>query len=87
MRLTGVIIISVAFVLSLPASASVEKAPVDKYHVTAEEKIACTRDAMRLCFGAYPDEDKLLTCMVQNHSELTPTCRVAFDAGVRRRHP
>lgn len=58
----------------------------DKYHVTATEKAACTKDAIRLCFGTYPDEDKLIACMRVNHSSLTPTCRVAFDAGMRRRH-
>lgn len=57
----------------------------DKYHVTAREKAACTADAMRLCMSAYPDEDKLLLCMKTNRASLSPTCQIAFDAGVRRR--
>lgn len=58
----------------------------DKYHVTEQEKAACTADAARLCLSAYPNEDALLACMKQNRSSLSPTCLVAFDAGVRRRH-
>ena len=58
----------------------------DKYHITNAEKAACTLDAMRLCSGTYPDEDGLLACMRQNHASLSTICRVAFDAGARRRH-
>ena len=57
----------------------------DKYHITAEEKAACSSDALRLCSEAYPDEDKLLSCMKQNHESLSAMCRVAFDAGRKRR--
>ena len=57
----------------------------DKYRVTAQEKAACTSDAIRLCMHTYPDEDKLLACMKQNRDGLTATCRIAFDAGVKRR--
>lgn len=57
----------------------------DKFRVTAAEKAACGEDAARLCISAYPDEDKLLRCMKQNRTSLTPACLVAFDAGVRRR--
>lgn len=57
----------------------------DKYHITDAEKAACTMDAMRLCSGTYPNEDGLLSCMRDKHSSLSSTCRVAFDAGVRRR--
>ena len=58
----------------------------DKYHITNAEKVACTADAMRLCSGVYPDEDGLIACMRQNRSSLTTLCRVAFDAGLKRRH-
>jgi hypothetical protein len=57
----------------------------DKYRVTAAEKAACTEDAIRLCMDAYPSEEKLLVCMKENRASLSPTCRVAFDAGLKRR--
>ena len=60
-------------------------ASTDKFHVTDAEKAACTSDAVRFCFGTYPDETKLLSCMKQNRSQLSDTCRVAFDMGVKRR--
>jgi hypothetical protein len=58
----------------------------DKYHVTEQERVACSSDALRLCSQAYPDEDALISCMKTNRSQLTPACVVAFDAGIRRRH-
>ncbi len=60
-------------------------ASADPYHVTDAEKAACTSDAVRFCYGTYPDEGKLLSCMKQNRSMLSDSCRVAFDAGVKRR--
>ena len=58
----------------------------DKYRVTKAEKAACTADAIRFCMDAYPSEDKLLVCMKANRESLSSTCRVAFDAGLKRRH-
>lgn len=58
----------------------------DNFHVTDAEKAACTSDAVRFCYGTYPDESRLLTCMKENRAALSSVCRVAFDAGVRRRH-
>ena len=72
-----------ALVLSLlPMSCLAQD---DKYHVTQAEKAACTSDAMRLCSQTYPDEDRLFVCLKQNRDSLTQACRVAFDAGVKRR--
>ena len=61
-------------------------AQADKFHVTAEEKAACSDDAARFCSNAYPDEDKLLSCMKVNRTALSANCLVAFDTGVKRRH-
>ena len=60
-------------------------ASTDKFHVTDAEKAACTSDAVRFCYGTYPDEIKLLSCMKQNRAQLSDSCRVAFDTGVKRR--
>ena len=67
---------------ALPHASHAES---DKYHITPAEKAACTSDAVRLCMEAYPDEDRLLSCMKQNRDALSAVCRVAFDAGTRRR--
>ena len=69
-------------VLLLPVTCLAQE---DKYHVTEAEKAACTTDAVRLCSQTYPDEEQLFVCMKQNRGSLTKTCRVAFDAGVKRR--
>lgn len=71
---------------SQSAAADTAPAPLkDKYHVTEQERLACSADAIRLCSEAYPDEDALLSCMKANRSMLSPACVVAFDSGLRRR--
>ena len=65
---------------------TVAYAVTDPYHVTDQEKAACTEDAVRFCMDTYPNEQRLLECMKRNRASLSPTCLTAFDAGVRRRH-
>ena len=72
--------------IALGLTSQAALAGKDKYKVTNAEKAACTADAIRLCMSAYPNEEKLLACMKENRESLSDTCRVAFDAGVRRRH-
>lgn len=74
------VVFTLALLLPRPAAAD------DKFHITSAERAACTSDAMHLCMWSYPDEDKLLSCMKANRPALSTGCRVAFDAGVRRRH-
>ncbi len=69
----------------LSAAESVQ-AGVDKYHITAEERAACSMDAAELCSAAYPDESKLLSCMKINRVSLSASCRPVFEEGIRRRH-
>lgn len=57
----------------------------DPYRITSAEKAACTNDAIRLCSDAYPDENKLLSCMAENRASLTTGCAVVFEAGLKRR--
>ena len=75
---------SLRFAVVLACSVSAAHA-ADKYHVTEQERAACTDDAARLCSSAFPDEDKLLVCMKTNRDALSANCLVAFDAGVKRR--
>ena len=84
MRLFALCLASMIGAVPLAHAASSAQL-VDKYHITSAEKAACSSDAVRLCFESYPDEDKLLACMRQNHEALSATCRVAFDAGTKRR--
>jgi hypothetical protein len=56
------------------------------YNITDAERSACSVDAVRLCSAAYPDEDKLLSCMRANRNQLTSPCRTVFDAGLKSRH-
>ena len=65
----------------LPAIAS-----ADKYAITAEEHAACDSDAISLCSNAEHDVDSLLGCMKLNREQLSPTCKTAFTAGMRKRH-
>ena len=58
----------------------------DQYHITAAEQAACFSDASRLCSDAYPDEEKLLSCMTRNQSSLSSGCAFVFKAGLKRRH-
>lgn len=57
----------------------------DPYAITAEEKAACTTDAIRFCEATYPDERALLTCMRSNRRRLSSTCSAVFEAGLKRR--
>ena len=43
----------------------------------------CSPDAYRLCPQSLTSVGEAATCMRRKHSELTPTCRVAFDRVVR----
>ena len=77
------LVVILGILAGLPSLALAET--TDKYHVTPQEKAACTEDAVRLCIQAYPDEDKLIVCMKTNRSQLSPGCLVVFDAGLKRR--
>ena len=79
------IVTSIGLVSLIASGSALGDEVKDKYHITNAEKAACTMDAMRLCSGVYPSEDGLISCMRQNHAELSTVCRVAFDLGVKRR--
>ena len=67
----------VASAVACPAPAFAQS---DPYEITEMEKAACTSDATRLCAASYPDEGKLLGCMLANKASLTPGCLVVFNA-------
>ena len=67
------------------ASSAATGAPDNRYGVTPEEAAACRPDAVRLCDGA-TDEDDIVACFRARREQLTPVCRAAFEAGLRKRH-
>jgi hypothetical protein len=42
---------------------------------TAEDRQACIGDAFRVCWSAIPDRNNVLQCLVENRSQLNPSCR------------
>jgi hypothetical protein len=46
-----------------------------KHRGTKEDQEACTPDVYRLCSAHIPDEDKIVACLKQNKSKLSPACR------------
>ena len=51
---------------------------------TAEQREACTPDAIKLCSDTIPDIDKTKACMQAHEAELSPRCRAVFTAGDER---
>jgi hypothetical protein len=47
-------------------------------HVTAEQRAACTPDAMRLCSSEIPDIGRVTACMKANQANLSQRCRATF---------
>lgn len=47
---------------------------------TAEQREACTEDAIRLCPDAIPDVDKTTACMKVHEAQLSPRCHRVFSA-------
>ncbi len=68
---TGRIMLVVAF--SAAAAASAEAG-----EVTAEQRAACTPDAVRLCSSEIPDVARVTACMKAKQASLSARCRAAF---------
>ncbi|HEY1735778.1 MAG TPA: hypothetical protein VGG12_03950 [Methylovirgula sp.] len=63
---------------TLAASSAVAFEP------TQEQREACTPDAFRLCSNEIPDIPRVTACMEANKNNLSPACRVVFDAGTQQ---
>jgi hypothetical protein len=70
--LVGVAIIG-CVVSVMPRSGFAEPTP------TAEERLACTSDAFRLCVAAIPNQSAVIACLKSKRSQLSPTCRQLFN--------
>mgnify|MGYP001549415394 CR=1 FL=1 len=42
---------------------------------------ACRGDAMHFCKAEIPNKQKIIVCMKQHMSELSPKCRAMFNQG------
>ena len=70
-KLTG----SVAVVLTLVASSTPSFALG-----TAEQRAACTPDALRLCSAEIPNIPRIVACLRSNKSNLSKPCQVALSS-------
>jgi len=41
---------------------------------TAEERLACTPDVLRLCSSDIPNVERMVACMKRERSQLSPQC-------------
>jgi hypothetical protein len=54
--------------------------PASGFAYTMEQQQACMGDAFRLCGSEIPDVDRITTCMIRRHTELSAGCRAQFRA-------
>lgn len=66
--------IVLATALSLTAIADAKA-----FEVTAEQRAACTPDALRLCSSEIPDMGRIVACMEAKQASLSPQCRAVFQ--------
>jgi hypothetical protein len=53
--------------------------PLPAIAYTQEDIDACTPDAIRLCQQAFPDERRVVLCLVKNKGQLNAACTMAFN--------
>jgi hypothetical protein len=74
----------IAFIIAIMA-------PLPAVAYTQSDADACTPDAMRLCWYAIPDADRITQCLVQHKQQLSPACSNVFNrpfgATVSRERP
>ncbi len=64
------IALAAAFTVVLSASAFAQ---------SSEEQNLCMNDAFRVCSHTIPDRGRTVACMVQNKSQLSPSCQMVMD--------
>jgi hypothetical protein len=65
-------LIAIAFMLTVVA-------PLSATAYTQEDIEACTPDAVRLCQQAFPNESRVILCLVKNRRQLNAACTMAFN--------
>jgi hypothetical protein len=51
---------------------------------TAEQRLACTPDVLRLCSAFIPNADEITTCLIEKNAELSDACKTVFEAGMNQ---
>ena len=51
---------------------------------TLEQRSACTPDVFRLCNAFIPNADEITICLREKNSELSDSCKTAFEAGIKQ---
>jgi hypothetical protein len=51
---------------------------------TNQERQACTPDVVRFCKAFIPNTERIMVCLQQNISSLSPACREVMGAGVQQ---
>jgi hypothetical protein len=51
---------------------------------TAEQRLACTPDVLRLCSAFIPNADEITICLSEKNAELSDACRTALEAGMKQ---
>ena len=69
-------------ILSVTAAVAISLTSFAAHAVeaTAEQRRACTPDAFRLCSAHIPNVEAITACMRAKKSELSPACKLVFDA-------
>ncbi len=51
---------------------------------TAEQRLACTPDVLRLCSAFIPNADEITSCLREMDAELSDACRTAIEVAMKQ---
>jgi hypothetical protein len=51
----------------------------NQYRGTEEQRMACTPDVFRLCWGDIPNVDRIVACLKRERPRLSAGCRAVFE--------
>lgn len=67
------------YALILAVAVTPFAAPTFAAEATAEQRRACTPDALRLCASEIPSVERITACMRKKQSSLSAACKAVFD--------
>jgi hypothetical protein len=82
MRIRSLAISAAFCALAASAASAQGQVPNDPF---AGMRQACRPDVRRFCAGVQPGEGRLIICLRQNYSSISPECREAMTAANPRR--
>jgi hypothetical protein len=65
-------------ILAMLIAASCAFSTAVRSEGTPEQRLACEKDALRLCREFVPDIPKITACMTKNRAKLSPPCKAHF---------